>query len=928
MLSGVAGPGIDMAAEYSRQLLVPNKLSPQQQHETCVSRPRLLTQLGAAPDTRLILIVAPPGFGKSTLVAQWIARAQPSARDAVAGQAEHGHSAPQHYAWLTLDEHDQGSLRFLTYVAGAIEHVAPGALPATRDLLAAATPPLPFAVLEALLVDLSALPAPLTLVLDDYHTVGDEEIHRTVAYLLRHMPPSCRLVLLSRAEPPLPLAGLRAGRQMIEVRAADLCFTEAETEALLTNVLGATPDAALVTALQQYTEGWAIALRLAAPSRAAMSAWEPAAATRQIFEYLAGEVLARQPASVQQILPILAVPERFCAGLAAALLGSSDDLVVAEDQIEHLVRENLLLVPLDGQRRWYRFHRLFRDMLLRLLHLTAGQERARDLHLRAAAWLTAEGLVQEAVGQLLAGGDADAAAALVERQLLPELRAGTGSVASDRWLHLLPAELIARRPALLLLAAHAAMLSLNLDGLHTSLAHAERLMAAPEGIQPAAPWATFRADLAALRGIMHCWQGAPAEAARQLRSALEQGPSQALAAQALQFLGLSHAWQGPAADGAPLPEDDPALELGDLRDDRAVYRYAWMCGRNQIAGDLDAQMRDAQQLARAVAARGLGDTWEGHVALARGLVAYERSNLNSAAAHFELLARRKYRVSPPGYMSSLVGLALISAASGAYAEAAANAEAARSFAAEAGGAFLHHQALGCAVRVALARGDIGAALQAAEGIGRDIHLGASLWLEIPRLSQARALIAAGNPASLAQAGAIIAGCLAELESLRNMRPLVGALAIQALLQQAQGLYAEACATLERAVALAAPLGFVRTFVDLGPPLQPLLRELAQRSETSHPRRILAAFDALAFDSAPPLPPAPDLPGLLTRREAEILALLAQRWSDNEIAERLIIAPNTVRRHTSAIYHKLGVRGRREAVIAARALGLLPGAARS
>ncbi|NTU78393.1 MAG: response regulator transcription factor, partial [Chloroflexales bacterium] len=253
-------------------------------------------------------------------------------------------------------------------------------------------------------------------------------------------------------------------------------------------------------------------------------------------------------------------------------------------------------------------------------------------------------------------------------------------------------------------------------------------------------------------------------------------------------------------------------------------------------------------------------------------------------------------------------------------------EEARDFADEAGGVFLRHQALGCATRVALARGDVAAALRDAAEIGVDMHMGLSLALETPRLSQARALIAAGDDVLLARADTLLAGCLDEIEPLHNTRLLISALAIQALLRQAQVRPAEAEATLERAITLAAPRGFVRTLADLGPALAPLLRALAARGvATAYLERVLAACGPAsgAAERPAPTPPQPDLPELLTRRELEILALLAERWSDKEIAERLVIAPNTVRKHTSTIYDKLGVSSRRDAVDAARTLGLLP-----
>ncbi|MCS6883676.1 MAG: helix-turn-helix transcriptional regulator, partial [Chloroflexaceae bacterium] len=267
----------------------------------------------------------------------------------------------------TLDEHDQDPLRLLAYLAGAVEHAAPGALPATLDLLNAPRPAPLYTVLEAFLAELAALPGGLTLVLDDYHALSSAPVHQLTAYLLRHLPPACRLALISRTDPPLPLARLRAERQLAELRAADLRFTPAETVALLTALEGAPPDPDRAAALHQQTEGWPIALHLAALARAdgRVAGALSGRARRQIAEYLAEEVLARQPADLQAALPALAVPERFCAGLAAALLGASEH--AGERLLERLEGANLFLMPLDGEGRWHRFHALFRDLLQRRL---------------------------------------------------------------------------------------------------------------------------------------------------------------------------------------------------------------------------------------------------------------------------------------------------------------------------------------------------------------------------------------------------------------------------------------------------------------------------------------------------------------------------------------------------------------------------------
>jgi LuxR family maltose regulon positive regulatory protein len=892
-----------MVVPHALQLLVPAKLSAPQPLAAWVRRERLLAQLGPAPECRLTLVVAPAGFGKSTLVAQWLA--------ALAAR----HSPPK-AAWLTLDEHDQDPLRFLAYLAAAVEQAAPGAAAATLGLLAAHAPPPAHVVLQALLVDLSALPGGLTLVLDDYDQVAAEPLHHAVAYLLRQLPPACRLVIISRADPPLSLGRLRAERQLRELRAADLRFTEGETGALLAS-LGGAADTDLAALLHRQTEGWALALQLAALAQLDAPASErgQAAATRQIAEYLAGEVVARQDAATVETLLALAVPERFCAGLCAALLGVPDELLAAESRLERLARANLFLAPLDEERRWFRFHHLFRDLLLRRLHLERGEGAVRELHLRAARWLADEGAIEEAVRHFLAAGDEDAAAALVEGLLLPEFGGEVAASPPAQWLRLLPAELVARRPGLALIVARMAVFSMDMAGFAQGLARVEALLAEPHAASNAPPWSAFAADLAALRGFLCYWRGQPAETIRHARAALAQGPTAALAVQALLQLGLAHVGAGAYAKGVALIEAGPPEIAARPGVQDALVRHSCLAAMHQLAGELDAQARAARRLFDEVAARAAGDLWVGYAASFLGQAAYERSDLAVAAEHFGALARRKYKVSYPGYMTGVAGLCLVALAQGELDEAAARAQQAAAFADEVGGEYLRNQALGLAARVALARGEVGAALRAAAPIRTDMHLGLSLALEAPRLTLARALIASGDGARLAEAETLLAACLGEVEPLHHTRLLIRVLATRALLREAQGRPEQAAGDLRHAVGLAAPRGFVRALLDLGPPVLPPLRRLAREG-------LAPAYLAGLLTAAPPQPGAPEPPELLTPRESEILGLLAQRWTDKEIAERLVIAPNTVRKHTSTLYHKLGVGDRREAVAAAVALGLL------
>ncbi|MFQ3663250.1 MAG: LuxR C-terminal-related transcriptional regulator [Chloroflexaceae bacterium] len=911
-----------MVIDHPLLLVLPTRISPPQFLDMWVPRERLLSELGAIT-AQVTLIIAPAGFGKSTLVAQWLlswSRMVGTARQSGAAQAP--------VAWLTLDEHDQDGLRVLTYLAAAVEHALPGALATTRELLNAPQPAPLYAVLEAFLVELDALPAGLTLVLDDYHTLSTEPVHQLMAYLLRHLPRACRLVLISRTDPPLPLARLRAERQLAELRAADLRFTPAETVALLTALEGTPPHPARAAALHAQTEGWPIALHLAAlaGTDGRLAEALPGRARRQIAEYLADEVLARQAPELQAALPALAVPERFCAELVAALLGAPEQPGLGETLIERLEAKNLFVIPLDGEGRWYRFHPLFRDLLRRRLRQTGEACLEQRLQQRAAAWLAADGQVEEAVRLYLAAGDDDAAARLVEEHMIPEMDNDVATEPLSVRLDLLPRPLIARRPGLSLIEARLAVFRMDIEGLEAALAHIDAMLASTTDPDQVLPWASATGDLVAMRGILTCWKGRSAEAIRELHRALTLRPAQALAIQTLLLLSLAYILDGRYHEGVRLFHGDGFPDIrATLGRYYEIARHTSLSWMHILAGDVTALMDEARQMAELVAAEQLGDLWFGYAAHSLARAHYESNRLVEAEAQFKLVTQRKYRVSYPGYLNSVIGLALIASARECFSEAEGYIEEALLFARTVGGSSMLNLALGGAARVALARGDLAAALRYASEIGPDIFFGMRISFETPQLSQTQVWITVADREYLERAEVSLSSHLATIEKIHNQRLLVTALGLQALLRQAQQRPLEALKILERAVRLAEPHAMVRTLVDLGPALRPLLRSLAQRGvATAYLEGVLAAFAPLPVTGQPLQPVLPArLPEMLTRRESEILALLAERWSNQEIADRLSVTVNTVRKHTSTIYDKLGVSSRREAVAVGRTLGLLP-----
>ncbi|MFV9503577.1 MAG: LuxR C-terminal-related transcriptional regulator [Oscillochloridaceae bacterium umkhey_bin13] len=891
-----------MAHGHTPTLLVPTKLVAPQRRSNWIYRERLITQLAEHTHARLISVVAPAGFGKSTLVAQWLGIGKPN--------SEAGLTPQSPVAWVSLDEHDQDALRFLAYLAGAITQTDATSLTHTNRLIATGAPL--GAVLQALLAEVSSMPHGLRIVLDDYHAITETEIHRAVAHMLRQLPANCQLVLISRVEPPLPLARLRAAGQLFEIGATELRFTAPETADLLTSLTGDRPSMAQVTTLNQQTDGWPLAIQLAILAGHTFSdnSVNLGLARRQITEYLADEVFDRQPAAIQAALLALAIPDRFCPGLSAVLLDCADDLLRAENLLDQLVRANLFLIPLDSQGQWFRFHHLFRDLLLRRLMLTTDPLRIRELQRRAAAWLITAQDYEGAVRLLLATDSHETAVELVETRLREEFQRHVSSTPPGYWLSLLPTELINRRPSLILLAARLSIFNMDMGDLARRLDLIESLLADPQTASHT-PWPNFQADLTALRAILAYWEGRPSDAISLIQHALALGPTSPLPVQCLLQQCVAMGTSTPYPQAVAWVQNELAGFAPMLGSLYAPLQATALTLVHQIAGELTAQTQATEALADLVATGNYGDLWAGYAHASLGLAAYERNDLATAEAHFSALMPLKYRASYLSYMSGVIGMAMLAVAHNDRACAKAYADEAMAFADEIGGPFLRHQALGCAIRVALAYDDLDTAREAANLIQPDVHLGHSLTFETPRLSQVQALLRSGDPHLLPRADHLLANCLQEVRALNNVRLQIAALALQAWLRRGQGRTTEAGLALDQAVALAAPRGFTRVFLDLGAVLSSLLTlNLAPAT-----RRFLQT-------QVTPNPANPSDLVLLTPREHEILALLAERWSDKEIAARLVIAPNTVRKHTGTIYQKLGVSSRREAVAVARANGLL------
>ena len=884
-----------------------------------VPRPGLMARLEAGARQRLTVVAAPAGFGKSTLIAAWIARTRVPV------------------AWLSLDEEDRAPLRFLAYVIAALQRVEPTLGERTLRALHATPRPAPIDVATRLVNELAEGSEPVALVLDDYHQVDVDAIAELTTLLVEHAPPRLRVVLTARTEPDLPIARMRARGQVLELREEDLRFDADEAAAFLTGSMGIDVTPADAHELQARTEGWVAGLQLAALSLHGRA--DPAAFVRSftgghrhVVDYLTHEVLARQPERVRAFLLAVSVLDRLCGPLCDALTGGDDGAAALAD----LERAHLFLVPLDDERRWYRFHALFADAL------RAEAERAPDgdratFHRRASAWFAEQGSLGEAIHHARAAGDVERAVQLLEVAWRPMDRAYQ-TPAWRAWAARLPEAALRARPVVALGMAWGRLEEGDLDGAARWLGDVEGWLevdAGEDATTAAASTAREVADELALRSVPARLAAARAYMAQALgeatgaefhaRRAIELAPDDdpGVAALPAGLLGLTY-WTRGDLDAA----------LATLRTGMAGFR---------ALGDAAAALSFTFAIADVL-------TTQGRLREARG--AFEEALHEAAAAGDPAL---------PGMAELHVGLAEVLVATG-------DPEAARTHVrtAEALGdaAVLPGDAGRLAAayaRIALALGDADAAHARLDEASRNQVLGpvpdvrpvgairTRVWLAQGRWAEARAWVVAegdgfagtpgyvdeyawltaarvgladfrleGDEATLARASALLAQVVAAAGAAGRTGTLVEALVLQALVAQAAGDAAGAIASLTEALRQAEPEGQQAVFVAEGPAMGRLLHVAArQGAPRAFVRRLL---DDLRHDAGRPRVRR-DLVEPLSDRERDVLHLLRSALTGPQVARELGMSVHTLRSHTKSIYAKLDVHGRREAVARADALDL-------
>ncbi len=891
-----------------------------------VRRHRLIERLNEGLHRKLTLISAPAGFGKTTLIGEWVAGCERQA------------------AWLSLDEGDNDPTRFLSYLVAALHTIVPNLGEGVLGVLQSPQPPPTESILPALLNEIIPIEDDFVLVLDDYHVIDARPVDDTLAFLLDHLPPRMHLIIATREDPHLPLSRLRVRGQMSELRAADLRFAASEAGEFLEGVMGLNLSAEDIATLGDRTEGWIAGLQLAALSmrgREDVTGFIRAFAgdNRYILDYLVEEVLQRQPERVRGFLLQTSILERLNGPLCDAVTGQQE----GNARLEALERGNFFVVPLDDKRHWYRYHHLFADVLS--AHLMAEQpDQVPTLHRRASEWYERTGSATDAIRHALAAEDFERAAGLVELAV-PAMRRSRQEATLLGWLKALPDELVHVRPVLSVAYAGTLQQGGELEGVEDRLRDAERWLdtTADRRERPEAQsvgmvvmddeeFRRLPGSIAVQRAGLALARGNVPETVTYARRALDlvpeddhfrRGAAAALLGLASWTSGDLEAAHRSYADGmahlqnagyisdavgGSLALADIRIAQGRLREAMRTYEHALQLATEQ--GD--------------PVMRGTADMYVGMSELDR-----EYDDLNAATQH---LLRSKEQGEHTGFPQNpyrwRVAMARIREAQGDL-DGALDLlqEAERLYVSDFSPNVRPVDAL--KTRVWIAQGRLGEALGWAREQGLSAHDDLSYLREFDHISLARVLIAQyksdQEERSIREATELLERLLHAAEEGGRMGRVIEILVLLTLAHEAQGDSLSALVPLERALTLAEPEGYFRIFVDEGRPMAQLLSEAAAHGiMPDYTARLLAVFEAEAHKSADEShpPPAQSLIEPLSQRELEVLQLIAQGLSNREISERLFLALITVKGHNRNIFRKLQVRRRTEAVARARELGLL------
>lgn len=910
----------DLNCDYLMQksdLLIRTKLRPPFIRPSLVPRTRLKAQIKEGLLCPLTLITAPAGFGKTTLIAACVVE------------------CGMPVAWFSLDKNDNQVGRFLNYFVAALQEADNSIGSEAAELVMDSQQMPPEAVLTSLINDLDSTGREIAFVLDDYHLISNQVVHTAVAFLLEHCSKTFHLVIASRSDPPFPLFRLRARGQVVELRAADISFTEPEATQFLNDIMDLHLDARSIALLEERTEGWISGLQMAAlslrgrdPEHVDGFIQEFTGTNRFIMDFMLEEVLSRETEEVQAFLLQTSILNRLSVPLCDAVTGGQN----GDKVLEMLESRNLFVVPLDDNRNWYRYHHLFADLLQARLY-QSGHASVTQLLARAAKWCEREEQAEDAVGYALAAQDYGLAADLIEKYW--NYTANNGEIETVwSWLESLPEETVKNNALLGFAYCWVLWLKGQTGAIEVHLVDAERVLTQAEGVN--ADNIGLSSHLAVLRSIVaryhNDFRTAVEFAEQALRLAPENLPPHDNAQlRAVIFLALGTAYDGSGDFEKAIDAYTEAIRWSRIGANAAgiAGMTYWLTGILRLLGRLRAADKVCREAICYIQELGKGRLpVNGILHLTLGELLLERNDLDSAEAHLlQGIELGKWSGRFDAVKNAAPALARIRQARHDSSGAFAAVEEAESAFSEPQSPLVRADLLALKARVLVQQGFL---TEAARCVNEAVALAGQDRGQIGEkvsLAASRVLFAQGKSDETILG---LTQFLSVAESSGRLGVAIEMRILRSLAFVREGNIQESESDLERALALAEPEGYVRVFVDEGCPMQVLLTQWLAHACMGPLRKyaihLLSQFEVEETHTIPAAQEksssAVNLVDPLSQRELEVLQFIALGKTNQEIAQHLVVARGTIKAHAASIYRKLDATNRTEAVARARQLGIL------
>ena len=864
----------------------------------------------------LTLVSAPAGYGKSTLLACWLQTSDIKS------------------AWVSLGKNDNDQRLFLAYVLEAIHSLFPGTVKETQALLGSPHVPPTTILTRSLVNELDMIGQPFVLVLDDYYAIQAKSVHDLIAELLRHAPAPLHLVISTRVDPPLPLARLRARNQLGELRVVDLRFSMEETGKYLEPLIGKATDGLSVARLHEKTEGWVtgmhlLLLTLKQKPDLSRQIEKLLDKNRFVAEYFLDEVVSNQREEIRDYMLATAIPDRFCASLCDALCfpgpRPTECSIKGGEFLRWLEASDLFVIALDEKGRWFRYHNLFRKFLLRQLKKRLGEKDISALYRRTSRWFAENFLIDEALRYALAAGDLLGASQLVEQNRHAPLNEDRASIL-EKWLSLLPDEIVRRRPELLLAKAWVLNYQFALWAIPPLLEAVETL---PKDESTKLP----QGEIDLFNGIFSFWEGRGERAMALLQRALERTPEKNIGVRNEIVMYLAGSRQI-AGQGRTAIREYRRRFCNEVSE--GPYKLRLLAAISFIHL-LSGELREAQEAIRQVSDMATRTdnvyvaAWSEYML---GIIHFQWNNLSTASQHFIKALKNRFWLDAGVDADSYAGLILSYHGMRQFGKADKTMDQMIAFAQETGSIDRLARTRSLRARLGLLQGDVESAARYLETTDLSNDEGTMLfWLDVPRITQCRVMAARQSEADLSEATEKLRKLLRFCLATHNTPQTIEILLLQAAVCQKQGQIGQAMTALEHAATLARPGGYIRPFVNHGANMADLLTRLLQCGKAAnYIEQILGAFDAYepvdsrdeSFTRHEPHPWERNqaLENPLTNRELEVLSLLGQGLRNKEVADRLFVSLETVKKHAVNIYRKLDVRNRQQAVVKAYEQGIL------